>query len=60
MKLAFLRKIKSFNCKCNAPFGKPYASGNENTILSKHCFLSTDTAKTKVNNNVFVLGGVRT
>lgn len=51
------KEIKNFNCKCNAPFGKPYARGNENTILSKHCFLSTDTAKTKVNNNVFVLGG---
>ena len=52
-----VNKIKEFNRKFNAPFGKPYANGNENTILSKHCFLSTDTVKTKVNNNVFVLGG---
>ena len=56
-KFMTVEMIRAFNMKFNAPYGKKYAEGPENTILSKHCWLGTNTRKTQMNNNVFVTGG---
>lgn len=51
------QSIKQFNCVYNAPYGKPFAEGDENTIYSKNCCLTMNTGKTQLNNNSMIIGG---
>lgn len=51
------RSIKMFNRKFNAPYGKPIADGDENTIYSKNCFVTMNTRQTGLNNNSMIIGG---
>lgn len=48
--------IKDYNRKYTEPYGKPYADGNENTILSQNCCLSTNIDHTRLNNNSVIIG----
>ena len=50
-------KIKIYNKTFTEPYGQPYAEGNENTIISKHCCLSMNTDHTRLNNNIMIVGG---
>lgn len=56
-KFMTVEMTRAFNERFNAPYGKKYAEGPENTIFSKNCWLGTNTRKTQLNNNVFVTGG---
>lgn len=49
--------VKMYNRKFNAPFGKPYAEGEENTIYSKHCQMAMNTRQMGLNNNSMIIGG---
>ena len=51
------KTIQMFNRKFNAPYGKPYADGDENIIYSKHCQLTMNTRRTNLNNNAMIIGG---
>lgn len=51
------KELREFNVKNNAPFGKDFAEGNENIILSKNIHLSPEDRKTHKNGHVMVIGG---
>lgn len=46
-----------YNKKYTSPFGKKDNNGPDNMILSQDVFLSMDGRKTRLNNNVLVIGG---
>lgn len=50
-------ETRDFNCANNAPFGKDYAAGNENLIVSKHIFVSPDDRKTHGSSHIMAFGG---
>lgn len=52
-----VESIKMYNRKFNAPYGKSYAEGTENTIYSKHCQMTINTRQTGLNNNSMIIGG---
>ena len=47
----------AFNKKYNTPFGKTANNGDDNMILSQNLRLSMNGSKTRLNNNILIIGG---
>lgn len=56
-KLMSQKELDNYNIKKTEPFGKPYAEGRNNDIMSNDIFLSALTGKTNVTRNVLCIGG---
>lgn len=56
-KLMSQKELDNYNIKKTEPFGKPYAEGRNNDIMSNDIFLSIQTGKTNVTRNVLGIGG---
>ena len=48
---------KGYSKQYSSPFGKASNDGKDNMIMSQHVFLSMNSYKTQINNNVLVIGG---
>ena len=51
------KELDEYNIRYTEPFGKPYAKGYGNFIMSNDIYLSSNTDVTGRNLNVFVIGG---